>query len=527
MNRKQIYNIIIKISIILVFILIIAWGYQQLNTREKSVNINLYTLVPQDCYAIVETNDIATWIHHVKGAQFSDALQEIYSFPILRKIIPHIERQLKSRNHNSENRINRLVISFHQQGENYEPILYGTLPSNDLSSFENIFKLEQTHLSPKEITYKEETITILPLGRDFIACYFQPGFFIMSQQIKLIQQAIDSYKENKSVINIPHFNEMIQKRQVGNHPLTLFLHNQSIDSISKNNQLPLAHWQRYNIRINNESIYLTGECCDSEEEQTIACIVKDEQKREPIPAEELPKQVKQFYQIPFLADRTTHQPTDKDSSILLRNNNLKDLLLLYSSRQMEIIDFYPTNSPHSETIIRVPLVDNISEVDKYIKKTRLAKRMPSIWTQTKGYPVWMIHSSNLLYPYLKSTDENKYFLTISDKQFIFGTELNTIREYLFETTDTLTRASVSRPSENHDYYKYCLNDLAEEANFTLIADLSLLLDNTILEEKATIVLPSFILKQANFFKNFMLSIQLIHTHEETSTNIIFNYKGAK
>lgn len=527
MNRKHIYNIIIKSSIILVFILIIVWGYQQLNTREKSVNINLYTLVPQDCYAIVETNDIATWIHHVKGAQFSDAFQEIYSSPILRKIIPHFEHQLKSRNHNSENRINRLVISFHQQGENYEPILYGALPFNDLSFFENIFKLEQANLSPKEITYKEEIITILPLGRDFIACYFQPGFFIMSQQIKLIEQAIDSYKESKSVINNLHFKEMIEKQQVGEHPLTLFLNNQSIDSISRNKQVPLAHWQRYNIRINNESIYLTGECFDSEEEKSIAGIVKNEQKREPIPAEDLPKQVKQFYQIPFLADQTTLQPIAQDSSILLGNKNLKDLLLLYSSRQMEIIDFYPANSTNSETIIRFPLVDTISEVEKFIRNTRLAKRMPSIWTQTKGYPVWIIHSSNLLYPHLKTTDENKYFLTISDKQFIFGTELNTIKEYLFETTETLARASVSHSSDNHDYYKYCLNDLAEEANFTLVADLSLLLDNTIPEKKDSIILPSFILKQADFFKNFMLSIQLIHTHEETSTNIIFNYKEAK
>lgn len=529
MKRKHIYNIIIKSSIILVFIAIIAWGYMQLNTREKSMDINLYTLVPQNCHAIVEANDVESWIHHTQSAQFGDAFRELTSSPILNKVISYFENHPQSRIHNPQSRINHLIISFHQQGNSYEPILYGSLPSDDLTPFNDIFRQEQPFLSPKEIKYKTESITILPLERDFIACYFQPGFFIVSQQIKLIEQAIDSYKENKSLINNPLFKSMLQKRQAGTHSLTLFIQNQPLDSIRDDSPIPLAHWQRYNIRINNESIYLTGECFGLDERKSISALVKNEQKSNLIPANDLPQQVRQFYQMPFHTDMTFTQSVDKDSSSLYGNNNLKDLLLLYSSRQLEVIDFYPKNSIKYETIIRIPLVDDISEVETFLRNTRLAQRKPSIWTQRKGYPVWMIDSSNLLYPHLKSATDNKYFLTISDKQFIFGTEINSIKDYLLETTDTLANPSELQPYYNHESYKYCLNDLAEEANFTFVTDLNLLLNNATksIEEKDSIFLPPFILNQADFFKNFMLSIQLIHTQNETSTNIIFNYKGIK
>ena len=57
MKKKQ-YTYIILACAAIILIAFSWWGYSQLSIQEKQADINLYTLVPADCEAILETNDL-------------------------------------------------------------------------------------------------------------------------------------------------------------------------------------------------------------------------------------------------------------------------------------------------------------------------------------------------------------------------------------------------------------------------------------------------------------------------------------
>ena len=133
----------------------------------------------------------------------------------------------------------QLLVSFHHPGTTHDQVIYGRFGNGDISSINKLIQksIGNTH-NPKKQTYKGEEIIIYPIGKDFLACYIQPGFFAASFQKKLIEQVIDTYQNENSVSQNESFISLGKQRK-HNEQLSLYLHPEG------NNQA----WQHYEIRM--------------------------------------------------------------------------------------------------------------------------------------------------------------------------------------------------------------------------------------------------------------------------------------
>ena len=100
----------------------------------------------------------------------------------------------------------------------------------------------------------------------------------------------------------------------------------------------------------------------------------------------------------------------------------------------------------------------------------------------------------------------------------------TLQNYIESVNDNQQNMNLFTGNSNKPLYLDCMNDLAEQANFTLIADMNEIMHKTpnVKEEQT---LPTFFFKHKDFFKYFMLSIQFIYTGNHMNINLIFTFQG--
>lgn len=509
MKKKQ-YTYIILACAAIILIAFSWWGYSQLSIQEKQADINLYTLVPADCEAILETNDLNALYKTIHNSNYVQQYNLLKVSDLVNLLTDNIETLSRQQAHGLSTEMNRqLLVSFHQPGSVRDQVIYGRFGNGDINSIYKLMQksIKSTH-TPKKLAYRGEEIIIYPIGKDFLACYVQPGFFAVSFQEKLIERVIDAYQQEKSVSKDNHFNTL-RKQSKHNDQLSLFIH-------SDRGNHP---WKHYEIRMNASAIYLTSN-------QAVADTTNYQADKESLiertDGTHLPQLIQLMAQIPFRKEvREDSIPTSATTleNILAENGCNEINLILFSQPTM------PDTIHHQLLMAAIPM-QHLGKMKSQLRTPLNAKRRTSMWIQGAAYPIWVCPTDSAISHYfLPQHTGQELWLSIYKNYLLMATDKETLHNYLTEVTTSEEENPPYTLSNNKIVYQYCLGDLAEEANFTLVADLhdiitrhpDIMIDNPLI--------PDFFFKHGDFFKHFMLSTQFIRTSGHISSQVILTYQG--
>lgn len=517
MPMKTSYKWIISVGIVLLLAAFIFWGYMQLYFQKESADTDLYTLVPKESKAILEVHDIYTLYNKIQHSQFKQEYESFHLSALVNFLAEHFYRLFEEQAHGLSVEMRRWLVSFHHPDGVYDQVVYGKLSERDYEIIRDLLQHNwSTPYALKKVNYREEEMLIIPLGENFLACYIQPGFYVLSFQKRLIENVIDTYKDKTSVLSDASF-EGLRKGRKHHEPLILYLQE------DENRATGGGYWSEFDIRMNESAVYLTSGNSGKEGSFPVTDNLQMNRMLPRFEEKYLPESVQMVYQIPYssllVMERT-------DSINRERNAWLDEFVENHTVNEVDLIVFDGTPSENDLVcqMLMLPLLskESVEMVKQEIGRRKGIVRQPSLWIDGNGYPVWRYEGVDLLHRYFVwFPEEDTYYLTICENRMLVAERPEMLGSYILQQ---------KRDSEDlfatNRLYGDCLNDLAEQANFTLVADMnSLMNERDILPKSDLRILPSFFLKHRDFFKHFMLATQYIDTQGQMSTNLILTYRG--
>ena len=495
MGKKKVYTIIVPICIVVILSTFCWWGYNRLSLQEEQADIDLFALVPTDCEAIVEIQDVNAMYKNLHGSHCLPPydLQEVSS--LLDLLMGNIESLSKQQAHGLSTEMNRqLLVSFHQPETSRDQIIYGRYANGDLTSINQLIKAKTgKSYSPKKTEYKGEKIIIYPIGNDFIACYLHSGVFAISFQKKLIEKVIETFTSSheKSIL-------LPDKETKHNEQLALYLPRKD----------KKRSWRHYEIRMNAEAIYLTGKQMLTEmnlmHENKDILVERTE-------GEQLPYRVQMMVQTPLHITDSTAEGNTTLSSILKEN----------CFQEVTSIQFAPMGTDtvrHQLLMLPIP-TNGEEELKQALHYPLRAKKRTSIWMGGKAYPIWQCNADTALCHYfIQPTTTTDCWISLYQNNLLLADNRETLQEYIAGM-----QAKEATSPSNLDAFLHCLNDLAEQANYTLVADMSNIVSAPSLATKEYPQIPPLFFKHKDFFKHFMLSTQHINHGGQTHSQTILKH----
>lgn len=493
----------------------ISWSFFRLSFKEKSANVDLLSLVPDRCDAILEAEHIVTAFKRFSQCRFYEDYRDEKFFSLLDLMMDNYDDFTQEQGHGSGSELSALLVSFHRWGEKTEQVIYGSIDGQEQAFIEKLLGHVQTaSYVPRSMLYKEETIWIYPLGTGFLACYFQPGFFAMSFQKRLIEQVIDAYREGYSVLSEPDF-QKVRKQRKYSEALTLYVRQNAVGPMAERlafHGAIVPVWNRFDLRMNEKTVSLTNDCLEKDPLHTAGRLLTS------VSASVLPEELELFYQFPYDSFGSSES---KNTELIDGNLHLDEFLENHARYEVDLIVFKSSgDSAVSRQILLIPL--NGEHVERQIRLLPMAVRCPSMWINGLRYPVWQFRNVDILHPYfVQSPQENSYYACLDDSLLVVGQSVETVYDYVLQRKlvgDVLQEKTPTR-------YEHSLNELAKESNMILIADMK----RVAFSKNAQVYqtkefLPSFFLDHKDFFSNFIFSTQLISIQGNFNFDLILNYQ---
>lgn len=508
MNKKGLSRIAVSICTVLFLTGVILWGYIKIGLHEKQADIDLYTLVPAECEAILETRDINMLYKNIRQSCFQKEYNDLHVSELLNFLTANLETLSNQQAHGLSTEMSQLLISFHQPGTTHDQVVYGRISESDKDFIKELMlRNSSPQFPPKTVKYKGEEITIYPLGRNFLACYFQRGFFAISLQKRLIEEVIDAYKDKRS-INENRVFAATRKQHKRNEALSLYLRSSQ----------PQDKWKEFDIRMNAGAIYLTGG-----ENTGEACTILGNELTKQTPLNRidetgLPRRIQTMWQRPFILQADSLQEAEEA--------RFMGWLTKYGCQEVDAIVFTPLEKEKIQRqILLFPMTEShVEEIKRELRYYRRAVARHIV--QGVTHYVWKYPSRQELHPYFalpQEEEQTDYFISFYKHCMLVATDAETLKDYIEE----VSAPHEMRPTENKLLYEYCLNDLAEQAHFTMVTDMNDMMNSTTepTPQGDSWGLPLFFYKHKEFFKNFMLSTQLIYADGSLNTNLILTYQG--
>lgn len=498
-KKRILHTLLVPVSVVVVLTALCWWGYSRLSFQEEQADTDLYALVPADCEALLETKDINTLHKTVYNSHFIAQYDRLNVSKLLRLLTDNLETLSQHQAHGLSTEMNRqLLVSFHHPGSVDDQIIYGRFGNGDIGSITHLMQegLGSIH-PPKSLTYKGEEIIIYPLGKDFLACYFQPGFFAVSFQVKLIEKVIDAFKEGASLGNCADFNA-VPGQTKHNELLSLYLPPQEEGK----------SWKHYEIRMNASAIYLTGSqaMTDSADNRTAAHPLLERTD-----GDRLPRHIQMMVQKSLGSPMATETPT------------LAGTLADHGCREVTALLFSPAHADTAHCqLLMIPVpTERLEELKSAMRHPLRAKRRTSIWTQGRACPVWQCEADSLLTTcFIRPSSTGECWVSLYNDLLLTAADRMTLEAYLAEADgqapDTPT---------NQEAYQICLGDLAEQANCTLVADMNDIISNHPAIAEDNPMIPRFFFKHKDFFKHFMFATQQINHGGQMNIQLILTYQG--
>ena len=210
MKLRLVVKIAVIVSVVSLCTGFAVYSFLRLNAVENSREFNLYSLVPQDAVAVLETHKMAELVKDVNELTCSKNNHYLYVSELFVYLKNHLQTLVDDTPHGLSKQMNKMLISFHEPDNPMNQVLYCSLGSGDYELLEAfVGKYSSKSFPYKLFEYKGEDIRIYPMKNGtFLAVYITSDFLAVSFQKQLLERVIDARRKKKSLMQLPSFAAM-------------------------------------------------------------------------------------------------------------------------------------------------------------------------------------------------------------------------------------------------------------------------------------------------------------------------------
>lgn len=540
-------RVVIRIAVILSVVLLCTgfgvYSYFRMNAAENQQDFNLYSLVPQDATAILETDRMAELVDDINQLNCSKDNHFLYVSELFVYLKKYLYTLVDDTPHGLSKQMNKMMISFHEPDTPMNQVLYCTLGSGDYELVESFIKKYCSSIFPsKFFDYKGEEIRIYPMadGR-FLAAYFTPDFLVVSFQKHLIEDVIDAYRKKESLLQLPSFRAM-QAGKHNNVAATVYVRMKSVDmgkpTDGIRSQSRLGSWAEFDMKFNEDAIYCSGISHGVDTTQTFINALRKQKPVEGFSGTSLPSSTF-FYDRWALSDReavftfTARQEYAKATySDYIKDRDVEWITFLndHSAESVMSCLFYPndTLNNHPCAIMSIP-VKNELEAERRLQSLlyttpkeedapEITKTSPNYnqYPKARKFKQYVLPRNTLLTQMTGITESALYtFACFYKGHFLLAPDAVSLSAYI----DALESGDVM---DGKPAYEAGIGSLSPSYNFVMMADMEEMLRQP---ETYVRLIPNFFFRQAKFFRHFIFAVQFTCMDGVVYPNIVLLYKG--
>lgn len=544
MKLRLLIRIAIIVSVVLLCTGFGVYSFYRLNAVDNKKDFNLYTLVPQDAIAVLETDRMADLVEDINQLNCSKDNHFLYVSELFVYLKKYLYTLVGDTPHGLSKQMNKMLISFHEPDTPLNQVLYCSLGTGDYELVESFVQKYCSSTFPsKYFDYKGEEIRIYPMvdGR-FLAVYFTPDFLAVSFQKRLIEQVIDARRSKKSLMDVPAFRTM----HAGKHnsvAATIYVRMKAVD-MGKNtddmySQTRLGSWAEFDMKFNEDAIYCSGISHGTDSTQTFINALRKQKPIEGFPGEYLPSSTF-FYNRWALSDmesmfgfaaRQEYAKVAYSDYIKKRDEEWMAFLKEYAGESIMSCLFQSKDTTDTLpcAVMSIPIKDS-GHAERRLRHLLYAtpkeeggvpvpQASPNYtrYPRARKYHQYVLPRNTMLTQLTGITESALYtYACFYRGALLLAPDAQSLSVYIdaMENGEVLDGASV---------YEAGVSSLSPLYNFLMMVDMEEILNQP---ESYVRLIPNFFFRQAKFFKHFILAVQFTCMDGVVYPNIVLLYKGS-
>lgn len=251
---------VIKLGTIMVIALFcMAVGYyafMQLDRVNRHREVDLFSLMPKSSTYVLESDNVNVFLNELPRLNYNKEIEKLQFPNLFNFLLNGLNEYATAKAHGLSTQMSRMAVSFHAPFTPHDQVVYFGMGAADEKLLEAMLQdYAPTNFLPKEEMYREKSIVIYPLGtEEYLACYSESGFLVISHQKRLIEQVIDAKLDKSSLKNDDVFSSILQQKKT-NKLLSLYTRSCGIPLEGLDGNC----WSEFNFHTNSDVLYLTGE----------------------------------------------------------------------------------------------------------------------------------------------------------------------------------------------------------------------------------------------------------------------------
>jgi len=197
MKSFVIHRIAVVMSLLLLVAGIMAYLYLRNSRISQPITTNLYSLVPADAVAVVETNDVVSFLEEVQHGSLGDAMLPVSD--IVNCLTQYVNDFMEAAPHGLSAELSQVLLSYHQPESAVNQILYCSVEGDDVAMAREFFTRYFLNpvSEPSMVRFKGEDIAIYQLADGHtLSAYFTDNLLALSFNSELLQQVIEAQQQS-------------------------------------------------------------------------------------------------------------------------------------------------------------------------------------------------------------------------------------------------------------------------------------------------------------------------------------------
>ncbi len=540
-------RLLIRISIIVSVVLLCTgfgvYSFLKLNAVENQKDFDLYSLVPDDAIAVLETDHMAQLVQNINHLKCSKDHHFLYASDLFVYLKRYLHTLLEDTPHGLSRQMNKMLLSFHAPDTPMNQVLYCSLGTDDYELVELFIKKYCSSAFPMKVfNYRGKEIRIYAMSNGrFLATYVTSKYLVVSFQKRLIEKVIDLKYSKKSLLKAPAFSGIHDGKRA-DVEARIYVRMAAVDMGKRVDSIPsqwcLGTWGKFDLKLNENAIYCSGASHFSGKSQAFINILHAQKPIDGFPGGLLPSTTF-FYNCWAVSDMNVMLKfmTSQEYAKVSDSNGIKkcdreliDFLKSYGESKIITCLFKSkdTLKNGSYSLMIMPMKQkNQAEYflrkfsremfDENAKPSVLQKNPESHYFYRKSGKKCYLLPHNILFTRLTGLAEVKssVYACFYDNNLLMAPDVDCLLEYIraIESKDLL-KGTAS--------YEEGIGSLSPSYNFIMMGDMEKIMSQPDVYVR---LIPNFFFRQSDFFRHFMLSIQFTCLNDMVYPNIVLLYKN--
>lgn len=197
MKSVVIHRIALAMSLLLLTVGVVAYLYLRHSRISQTEITSLYSLVPADAIAVVETDDVVAFVDDV--SEGSLIIASLPTSDIVNYLRDYVHEFLEASPHGLSTQLSKVLLSYHQPENSVNQILYCSVEDDDAPLLQEFFTryFMNPVSEPEMLSYKGEDIAVYQMADGhMLSAYLTDNLLALSFSNELLQQVIEAQQES-------------------------------------------------------------------------------------------------------------------------------------------------------------------------------------------------------------------------------------------------------------------------------------------------------------------------------------------